>query len=348
MSEVYAAGSISLRQSLGLSRIELSREYDVVLAGLSWEKRASTALSAVAQRVGPLKLLKFRSVDQEAEDKKNATLETFRALDWDLEVLDFERSTDFGANADRFERLLRDLYVQKGRPLKILVDVTCLPKSYILFLFGCGFKRDYVSRLDCVYAEGAYSLHEDHASAKSPEQPGTASGIISEGEWQSLQVPYLEAESAMPMYRDLIVAMGGEVGLSVPLIEKYEPRRLGLILIQESLVQEPDKLVPSERAALLSLLSESNVQRSNVPLCDVLSLTKFAIEFCRSSSSDNVTGLAIGSKPHALALALAALSEDKMEVICRVPTRYRQLDVAPTGTICLYELDDRFEPTSYF
>ena len=60
-----------------------------------------------------------------------------------------------------------------------------------------------------------------------------------------------------------------------------------------------------------------------------------------------VTGIALGSKPHALALGLAALSEDNMEVVCRIPKAYKPLDVQPTGELAFYEIEDRFEPAAY-
>ncbi len=141
--------------------------------------------------------------------------------------------------------------------------------------------------------------------------------------------------------------MGGEIGLSLPFIEKYEPAKIGLILINESLVQTPEKLIASEEAALRELLSEPNVDRKNVGLCDVLMLVREAVRFCKDSKADAVSAIALGAKPHALALGIAALSQENLEVVCRIPRRYRPLNVAPTGELAFYEIEDRFEPVAY-
>jgi hypothetical protein len=55
-----------------------------------------------------------------------------------------------------------------------------------------------------------------------------------------------------------------------------------------------------------------------------------------------------GGKPHALGLGVAALAVPAMEVICRVPKRYKALDVRPSGSVLIYEIEDRFEPEAYF
>jgi hypothetical protein len=190
-----------------------------------------------------------------------------------------------------------------------------------------------------------YPLSKQHAaSASIANTPGS---ITSEGVWESLPVPFFESESTIPNHRDVLVALGGEVGLTLPFIEKYEPRRLGLIMIAESEVQTPEKLPKSEQYALNELQSEPNSERINLSLCDVVGLARSAVEFSKHSSADAITALAIGSKTHALALGIAAFSQSRMEVICRIPKRYTMLDVESNGSVVGFEIEDRFEPNAY-
>jgi hypothetical protein len=190
-----------------------------------------------------------------------------------------------------------------------------------------------------------YPLSKQHAaSASIANTPGS---ITSEGVWESLPVPFFESESTIPNHRDVLVALGGEVGLTLPFIEKYEPRRLGLIVISESEVQTPERLPKSEQYALNELQSEPNIERVNLSLCDVVGLARYAVEFSKRSSADAITALAIGSKTHALALGIAAFSQSRMEVICRIPKRYTMLDVESNGIVVGFEIEDRFEPNAY-
>jgi hypothetical protein len=345
MSNSAPLGRLQVTQRLKLTTLQLEREYDLILAGLSWEQRTVTAFRLTSNLGKRIHLIKFKSRTSEIEKKKNRNLGLFKELGPKCKTLKFDSSTSFDSNAEKLEQLIADLYQKIGRPLRVLLDVTCVPKSYTLLLLGHGFVRHYFSRLDCIYAEGAYSASTFQSDASAGDKP--TSGIISDGEWDALQIPYLEAENSIPSSRDLIVSMGGEIGLSLPFIERYEPKSLSLLLIEESLAQTPDKLAPSERAALEEILSEPNVERCNVPLCDVIALTRKAIDVTRKSRAETVSGVAIGSKTHALALGLAALSEPKLEMICRIPKSYKQLDVPPKGDIAFYEIEDRFEPSTY-
>ncbi|NJC40567.1 hypothetical protein GGQ87_000825 [Brevundimonas alba] len=345
MHKPLIVGTLSLQQSGPHTSIDLCRAYDLVLSALSWERRATSAVSAIKELKSPLTLLKFASSSEEMEAAKAESLKTFQTLTGEISIVELQGSTQFQKNADRLVDLITERVTVVGRPIKILVDITCMPKAYSLFLMGMGFANGYISRIDCIYAEGAYSLADPNTDQSPNPDPRS---IISDGEWASLQVPYFSADVAIPNSRDIIVAMGGEIGLSLPFIEKYEPVMLSLALITESIVQQPELLLPGERAALDDLLSEPNAVRINVPLCDVSALADHAVTFARSSGSEVVSAIALGSKPHALALGLAALSEPNLEIICRVPKRYKPLDVAPLGPIWLYEIEDRFEPSAYF
>lgn len=344
MNKRSVVGEWSVSQDIGLSAITLTREYDLHLVGLSWERRASACFGAVENRPGDLIALRFASMSDEVDRRKDEHKKNLLDLGLNLSELNLEKSTNFRDNASKIELLIQDAVAERGRPLRILLDMTCLPKSYILFLVGLSFKTGLVSRLDCMYAEGSYALGKDDEG----DVPTLARGIISEGDWATLQVPYLEASSAIPRSQDIFVTMGGEIGLTLPFLTKFEPKRVGLALIKESLAQDPDKLIPTERFALEELLAQPNLFRHDVLLSDVVTVSDRLIQFSRESEAEIVSALALGSKPHALALGLCALSSENIQAICRIPKAYKLLDVPPSGVFAFYQIDDRFEPSGYF
>ena len=118
-------------------------------------------------------------------------------------MLTLHRSVLFDANADSIATELRERAEAKGMPLRVLVDISCLPKSYISYLVGLGFANGFISKLDCLYSEGRYDL------AGASTQGGPLS-IISEGDWSSLLIPYLEAAETFPSQRDLLGAIANE------------------------------------------------------------------------------------------------------------------------------------------
>ena len=95
------------------------------------------------------------------------------------------------------------------------------------------------------------------------------------------------------------------------------------------------------------LLREPNAVQVDIKLCDAVGLACHAVTFVESSIARGTTMMAIGSKPHAIGIALAALANPRVEVVCRTPASYRAVDVLPSGDPMLYEIEDRFDPLTY-
>jgi hypothetical protein len=107
-------------------------------------------------------------------------------------------------------------------------------------------------------------------------------------------------------------------------------------------------MLKSEKSALDDLMNEPNAERIDVGLGDVIRAARVATEFAKAAGSAGVIGMAIGSKTHALGLGIASLSAANMEIICRTPASYRPINVRSTGKHYVYEIQDRFDPCSYF
>lgn len=345
MVDELAVGDFVVRQRKLAENETLKRSYDAIIAGLSWESRGPTALSGLSTLGAPLTIFKFESRSAETEAAKLTQLETFRSLQPALAVKQLGTSTENDINFSGIKAWLQDLYKSTGRPLSLLIDITCLPKTYVLYLIGLGFSEELVACMDCLYTPGQYDLVSNGAS--SPLALTGPRALLSEGEWHSRQIPYLEASDYIANDADLLVTLGGELGLSVPFIERFEPRRLGLICIEETSPGRGVPMLASERLAYEELLREPNAIQTDIKLCDAVSVARHATAFVRSSAARGTTMMAIGSKPHALGVALAALSDPRVEVVCRTPSSYRGVDVKPSAAPMLYEIEDRFDPASY-
>jgi hypothetical protein len=345
MTEELAIGDFLFRQRRLASDERISRRYDVIVAGLSWESRSTVALARLDDPATAITLLKFRSRSSPIEKAKERQLTAFGAILSSVIVKDLDSSTEAQKNFLLLKSWFQDLYSAADRPLSVLVDVTCIPKTYVLYLIGLGFSDELFARFDCLYTPGVYDL----ISSNSTTPPAVAGprAILSEGEWCSRQIPYLEASDYIANDIDLLVTFGGELGLSLPFIERYEPRRLGMIFIKETAPSASASMLASERHAYEELLREPNAEQEDIELCDALSVARHAVRFASASHARGITAMAIGSKSHALGLGVAALADPRIEVVCRMPASYRPVDVAPIGHVMLYEIEDRFDPASY-
>ena len=345
MTDELAIGDVLFRQSCLDSTAKIARSYDLVIAGLSWEARGTVALSRLSKTDAAVVLLKFKSRSSEVEVFKVAQLDNYRKILTNVSVKELEPSISTAENFQMLKAWIQDNYAQVGRPLSVLIDITCLPKTYMLYLLGLGFREELVARMDYLYTPGKYDLISSGVST-TPVITGPRS-IISEGEWHSRQIPYLEASEYIANDLDLLVTLGGELGLSLPFIERFEPRRLGLVFIDETSPGKGTPMLVSERMAYEELLREPNVMQKDVSLCDALGMVRHALAFVDASVARGTTMMAIGAKPHALALGLAALADSRIEVVCRTPASYRVVDVQPSGQPMFYEIEDRFDPASY-
>jgi hypothetical protein len=327
---------VSQRELTGVEPMTVN--YDLIISAISWESRNVTSFERLGELSAPTIFFRFKSSKPEIDLLKDINEEKLKALCPSNTIILLDKSIDFDANSEVMDTALRDAFVRKKSPLRVLLDITCMPKSYMSFICGLGFTNDYFCRLDCTYAEGKYDFSATAATS------GPIS-IFSEGEWASQQIPYLEANDMFSAERDLLVIMGGEIGYSLPFIERYEPSRLGVIFIKGT--YNPEDFVGSEQTAYADLTSEPTLLRADYPIEDMISVLQNAHDFCRGSDGKNIAGLAIGSKSQSLGLALAALDIENLEIICRIPSSYTNSEVLPTGRVFYYCIEDRFEPMGY-
>lgn len=94
MADELAVGDFVVRQRKLKQNETLGRSYDLVIAGLSWESRGSTALASLKGLSAPLTLFKFMSRSEDVEAAKMAQLQVFRRMRAELVVNELGTSTD--------------------------------------------------------------------------------------------------------------------------------------------------------------------------------------------------------------------------------------------------------------
>jgi hypothetical protein len=337
-SDHAALGWLNVRQSEVSSSDTLSPPYDLCIATVSWESRCTATALLLKGANSPCVFLKFLSASSETLKRKDQNYRDMKGvLAGNCSLKELGPSLEFDSNFPQIESLVRDTFARTGRPIRILLDATCMPKRYLLCLIGLGFKREYVCAFDIIYAEGRYDLPTAPRLSRMPIHRG----LVSEGEWRSVQVPFFESSDFAAERRDLCISTGAEISVAMPLVERMDARRINVIEILGSDARVPK--VAHELAALARIKSESNVTSASFDLHDVIGVAQHIIS-CREIA---MTCMAIGSKPHSIGLAIAGLADDLIEIVCRAPGGYVAGEVKPAGKIFRFSLEDRFEPLSY-
>ncbi len=338
ISRTASLGPLAVSQSELLST-SLRERYDLCVAISSWESRATKAFSVLPEREAIWEVWTFATNDPDRASAKTRCFDQLVKLRQEgVSAVQLAGSLEYETNFGLLHQHVAAHSLARGGALRLLFDMTCMPKKYILFLLGMAFKNEYVKSVDFVYSEGAYR------STRSADIEGVRGWNPSEGEWSSVQVPYFEANDFMPDARGLIVSLGAEISASIPLIERYEPARISLLSVKDQPERIDTSLIEVERLSIRELESLPFTTSESFLLEDLLSVAEACRAFCRERPDMTVTGLAIGAKPHALALGFSALSVPNLEIVCRLPSKYISGDVVPTGKVYIYSAEDRFEP----
>lgn len=329
-------GALTVHQGILAVDSHLKAEYDLIITTVSWESRGLTPFQQFVGRSNNIVLLRFASTDPGVISAKDATHDAMASqLSSGFRIVQLESSVDWDANLPILDRMLGEEAARVGRPLRMLVDMTCLPKRYLLFMLGKAFREELASSLEFVYAEA--DVYK--------EVPGAAatSGYVSEGEWKSVQVPYFEPSEFAPTRSDLFISLGAEITNAMPYVERFEPDELRLYTALETPVRLPMFEHGPEHPMKVHLENSPNAYKMGFPLIDAIGVAQDILRAQKRST----TCFAIGPKTHALALGIAALANDAIQVVCRLPGRYLANDVTASGRIFHYRIEDRFDPRSY-
>jgi hypothetical protein len=337
-------GGFSVSQATVDRKIDGS-PYDLLITTVSWEERANHALFVLEGAPKATAFFRFESSSDRTSSLKDVVETELLGLFPSAERLNLLPSTETKKNFEKIQKFLSGKRQDARRPLRVAVNMSCLPKAYLLFLLGVFFKSDIAMEADFLYSPGVYDLVVENA-VEGPSAPGPR-GLLSIGEWKSQQLPFFTGQQVFASEQDLIVTVGGELGMMVPFLERSEPRNIFLLFIAESAPRPDRPMHKLERLAYDDLMMEPNVSTKEVDLVDAIGVAKYALSAAEQSSSVNLVGVAIGSKSHALGLGIAALVHEELEIICRVPAGYSTLNVAPRGDCLIYRVADRFEPLRY-
>lgn len=340
MNNETPIGTLSISQTILDDQNTLRERYDLVIAAVSWESRCHACKGLLAGRSDEVLVIHFASSDAEMESRKSDHRSIISLAVPNCCFLDLQRSAHFTENAERLEQEIFRVARTKGRALRVMMDMTCIPKRYLLFLLGMGFRRELFTSIDLVYAEA----EKYEMQTASIEVAGRPVGLISEGEWTTSQIPYLESEDYVSDRRNLYISVGAEITQASPIVDRFEPNGLVLYHITEGHRRLPSSVIDRERPALEQLTAFPGVRQEQFELHEIAAVALSVLK----NRSVGTTCFAIGPKTHAVAFALAALADDQIQVVCRTPTTYVVNEVRASGTTYFYRIQDRFDPASFW
>lgn len=218
-----------------------------------------------------------------------------------------------------------------GRPARVLFDITNCPKyAFLEFLSFC-FHRGLCKELCFCYAEGIYR----HTHRSDREY------VFTYGNWDSVIVPGFLGAPNPEKRRYFLVAVGFEGEQALRLVSRHEPDRVSLLVPEPGFTPAYTRKA-REHANLL-------VEEYRIPPNQIISAAagdailawqNLSTAGIYRDNTEETAFLCLGTKPHALAMGLAALDRPDSILLCNRPERYELMEATFNDRLWTYTITD--------
>lgn len=311
----------------------LNEHFDVVIAASSWDRRSIAIVDAAHVSAEVALLLLFSDRDPYGfRDKHDVELQRYLEKTCKTIVqIEGSSCSVLGLWEKLSDPILR-LWQSKGRSLKVLVDLSCVPRYYSLGVLGSLVSEGVVWQVSYLYAEGVYP--EETTEADRHE-------MFTEGGWEAVPIPGLEGEWQADKPWLYLVSVGFEGSKTLRLVSRAEPDQLE-VLFPDPPVQ--DGYVARTRDRNTMLFERFNIGETRITRAGasdaITAWQKLTAVGESSAGQANCILVCCGSKPHSLALALRATTHRELSVHYIIPDRHRVVDVKPNGKYWRYDVRD--------
>jgi hypothetical protein len=308
---------------------------DFLLLVSSWERRSTEILNARHPMYRDAAVLQFAETGESGRRAEHdQRLTAFAAENADnVHQLAQLSSADFFGWRDALFDVLLGAASAVGRPIDVVVDLTCLPKYFALLLFGFSFHAGLVRRMSFFYAEGRYAPSESNLMLSTDHS-------FTLGDWRSLPVPYLEGELNPERKIRIIASIGFETFQARKFIRTYEAEQHILIVPSPGLSPEYQERAEAEAQALATNLDIGLAELRRAHAGSAIVMANDVIDLADETHRHNDVLLCLGTKPHALGMGIAALLRPQLTLVCRIPSSYAETETPATGKSWIYDVLD--------
>ena len=348
-------GFLATNETRGKVTAMAADHFDLVIVAGSWEQRCRNILDWQSLSADDGLLFQFAGTPGDdpvktSDKRKNiqALLERLGPRIAGLTPLLLPRSTQMGAIFPEVGDAMMRAAILRGRRLKILVDISSMPRSLISYILLSSFKRKIADRLSFFF-----SISDHTESVKMIAQDGLAGRApYVEGKWDLMSVPYGEGRITGGRFDNIVVSVGLDTFQIMDVIERIEPQSAILLVPQRGDEQQFDVVATKQVEALQRRFKHEfdsgRYIANKVPPYDLSWLPSLSRSLKgRIQTRDNsILFYPFGPKIHSVGLSLLALQRDDIAVIGRTPAAYFKRRIDATGEAVIVSMTDLSSITS--
>lgn len=313
---------------------------DIAIFALGWESRFLALESHVALNIKRILVLDFELADtgdQVIEANRKKLLGLAKKLDVAITEIKLAPSTEFLKNINTLGHTLTELARQigtyHGSLRRVFIECSTMPRVYIQWLVAFGFGSiGAFPAVDFGYAEGSYA-------------PPSGSAEFSSAVDRYETVPLLNGSGGMGEEKFLIVGIGGDADMFYGLVDEFSPERVAVLVPQSSRHAHLDTLLNHQVAKITEMyrLGDDEVRRIGSFSIEAY-LQAFEEYAMKVGERAVISVFAGGPKVQAIAAALFACADRRVQVKARIPKGYARRNVQQNGSYHLFRLVDLTSP----
>ena len=223
-----------------------------------------------------------------------------------------------------FRSSFDQIALEFGRPIRVLVDLTVIPRYVTL-----GLLRMVAENIGCEYVD--YFYCEANYNTDDRAEDG---GFYVEGRWRSFSVPGVLGKRSPQLDDALIVLLGLDGDDTYRYVQSTEPSYVAAVLADPAVEDGLVQICEDQNRYLLGDWVGDRLVR--IGACDAAGACDGVIRLVSDASSGgrrwNWSVLPVGTKPHALGAAVACVELGFPMLVYRAPEAHR----APGGEIGEY------------
>ncbi|MDU0362486.1 hypothetical protein RWK44_18980 [Rhizobium sp. 25PS6] len=330
-------GNIAIAECLTENSVSIRA--DIAIIALGWETRCAALERHVSLSVKQVLVLDFAladSGDPAIEENRRKLREMSAHCRAELTELVLHQSIDYQRNINTLQMTLaelgRKIGTYHGSLRRVFVDCSTMPRIYMQWLIAHGLGTGAIHAMDFGYAEGTYEKGGD---------PAVFSSQVDRYE----TVPLLEGSGGIGEEKLLLVGLGGDADMFYGLVNEFSPERVSVLVPRSGLHSEVDLLLNQQVAKVKEMYRLEDAEVSDVPAFSLSSHLDVLRSYVKGAGERAVISVFVGGpKVQAIASAVFACSDKRVQVKARIPKHYPRREVPANGRYHIYRLIDLTSP----
>lgn len=307
--------------------------YDYVLIGSSWDERC-VLIAETELRADLVQLFLPRNHGASGRrERHDQILSRFATEAAERIDVISEPSESLTAVLGQLEQGLLGIRKELDRPLRMLIDLSAMPRYFSLGVLALGLSENVASEVHVVYSEARYGEVVERS-------PVPVADFVSN--WEAVAIPNLEGDWYPGQGRHFLVSVGFDGAMVSRIVDRWDPDEISVLFPAPGVDSEYEEYARERNEGWMRQMGIKGLQVIPASASNAIEAWRVLSEGgAVDAVNSNVYCLLAGSKPHSLALALFSLSRERPAVLYPRPTVHEEKRIVPKGVCWRFGVRDR-------